>query len=422
MSTSHHRPTEDADPQLRLVPDPHDDAADEGTAPGDGSTDEEITAGGGTDGRGDRADGAEDPADPEGGDDAGPPDGRWTVEHAREVLGRADGPAYHRMLTQLVRPSHSSVLQELAYSPSLSFHDPTCVVVDPEPTTIDTIELYARAAYPDFDRVLAAAFADPALDHLLTALVELMFDEGANVALVTNHGQIIDIALVIAALEAALLAPGRSFGVLGRTVALDDVAEHTNVLVSRMVATRQAFNVPAVQVLQNATRIFLTVPQTANRRRAKLDGDLVRANNIVMRHELEQRLSLGGQLLAMAASGSQDLALPKLMQKARHAWRQRRGDDPGETPTLHLQPLYDRTVTLMRSCRYVLPVAICLDPATPTCRIGAITRVASDDDCHRIMDWIALAHQEGTGIPTIYHWHEDDLLTHVRAFLNRSSP
>ncbi len=42
------------------------------------------------------------------------------------------------------------------------------------------------------------------------------------------------------------------------------------------------------------------------------------------------------------------------------------------------------------------------------------------DDCHRIMDWIALAHQEATGVPTIYHWHEDDLLTQVRAFMHRS--
>jgi hypothetical protein len=73
----------------------------------------------------------------------------------------------------------------------------------------------------------------------------------------------------------------------------------------------------------------------------------------------------------------------------------------------------------MQSCRYVLPIAICLDPVTPACSIGALTRVHETDDCHRIMDWIALAHQEATGVPTIYHWHEDDLLTQVRAYLNR---
>ncbi len=348
-------------------------------------------------------------------------DGRSSVEQARQMLVDADPVSYYRMLTGLVRASHSSVLQELPYNPALSFHDPSVVVVDPEPTSIETIELYARAAYPDFDKVLYGAFDDPENDQTLTALYHLLVNEGANVALVTNHGQIIDIALVIAALEAAMLRPGRSFGVLGEHTSLEEMADRSNVLVSRMVTTRQAFSVPALQVLQSATRTFLSVPQTANRRRAKLDPALVRANNVVMRHELDQRLSKGGQLLAMAASGSQDLTIPQLMKKARSAWRQRRGDDPGEVPTLHFQPLYDGTISLMLSCRYVLPVAICLDPATPACAIGGLTRVREKDDCHRVMDWIASAHQEATGTPTIYHWHEDDLLTQVRAFLNRST-
>jgi hypothetical protein len=30
------------------------------------------------------------------------------------------------------------------------------------------------------------------------------------------------------------------------------------------------------------------------------------------------------------------------------------------------------------------------------------------------MDWIAAEHERTTGIPTIYHWHEDALLTQVR--------
>lgn len=347
-------------------------------------------------------------------------DQRSSVEAAREALAAADPQAYYRSLTALVRPSHSSVLQELPYSAGLSFHDPSVVVVEPEPTNVETVELYARAAFPDFDRVLVAAFADPRLDSLLTELFHLTVHEGANVALVTNHGQTIDIALVIAALQSAMLAPERSFGVLGEHTTIEDLAQRTNVLVSRMVTTRQAFNVPAVQVLQSAGRTFLTVPQTQSRRRVKLDPSLVRANNRVMRHELEARLEHGGQLLAMAASGSQDLTLPEVMQKARAAWRQLRGDDPGESSTLHLQPLYDGTISLMRSCRYVLPVAICLDPARPACEVGAITRIREADDCHRVMDWIALAHQHATGVPTIYHWHEDDLLTQVRTFLQRS--
>ncbi|HTO01798.1 MAG TPA: hypothetical protein VL068_14100, partial [Microthrixaceae bacterium] len=71
--------------------------------------------------------------------------------NARAILADADPAAYYRTLNGLVRSSHSSVLGPLPYTPALSYHDPTCVVVEPEPTTIETAELYARAAYPDFD-------------------------------------------------------------------------------------------------------------------------------------------------------------------------------------------------------------------------------------------------------------------------------
>jgi hypothetical protein len=341
------------------------------------------------------------------------------AEQAAAILAEADPVGYYKMLNGLVRSSHSSLLQALPYTPALEFHSPSCVVVEPEPTNIETVDLYARAAYPDFDRVLLAAFNDPSQDHLMAALYHLLIVEKANIAMVTNHGQIIDIALVIGAWLSAMLAPGRSFGVLGEHSSLEQLADVSNVLVSRMVITRQAFNVPAIQVLQCGSRIFLSVPQTASRRRAKLETALVRANNTLMRTALDEQLAKGGQLLAMAASGSQDLTIPGLMKKARAAWRARRGDDPGEAPTLHLQPLYDGTLTLMQSCTYVLPVAICLDSSTPACVIGGLTRIKEKDDCHRIMDWIALAHQEATGVPTIYHWHEDDLLTQVRARLNR---
>lgn len=406
-------PPEDR-PPLKLVRDSDPDAAVPGAA------DNSIPSGGAlpaeTSSRADRADHVERPAVP---DDVVRPTGQSRTDEARAILADADPAAYYRMLNGLVRSSHSSVLQPLPYSSAISYHDPTCVVVEPEPTNIETIGLYAHAAYPDFDKVLLSAFNDPSQDHLLTSLYHLLMTEGENVALVTNHGQIIDIALVIGALQSAMLATDRSFGVLGEHTTMDALADASNVLVSRMVTTRQAFSVPAIQVLQSGTRIFLSVPQTANRRRAKLEAAMVRANNVLMRSELDRRLAKGGQLLAMAASGSQDLTIPALMHKARAAWRQRRGDDPGEAQTLHLQPLYDGTIGLMQSCRYVLPIAICLDAATPACVIGGLTHLNEKDDCHRIMDWIALAHQGATGIPTLYHWHEDDLLTQVRALLNR---
>ena len=367
------------------------------------------------------------PPDEEGGESSGGDDEPGVPAHrhaapdrlgeSAALLAAADPESTYKSLLQLSRPSHGEVLQALPYTKSLEFHDPRCVKVDPTPSGLDTMELYARAAYPEFDSVLVDAFNSPVNDHLLNNVRHLLFNEGENVALVTNHGQIIDIALVIGAMLVSMCSPQRSFGVLDTHVPMEDLAERINVLVSRMVCTRQAFGVPAMQVLQTGCRSFLSVPQTASRRRARLDPAMVKANNVVMRHQLDLQLSKGGQLLAMAASGSQDLSLAAgLMKKARDAWLKRRGEEPPEeTRTLHLQPLYDGTITLMLSCRYVMPVAISLDPAAPACVLGQMTRLGERDDCHRVMDWIAEAHQEATGVPTIYHWHEDDLLSQVRS-------
>ncbi len=341
------------------------------------------------------------------------------VAQATALLDDADPLVYYRAVKSLVREGHSQVLGPLDYSPDFPFHSPSTVFVDPAASNTETAQLYAHAAYPDFDQVLLAQFTDPVRADLLVALYDLLFVEGRNVALITNHGQIIDIALVVAALFIAMSAEGQTFGVLGDLVTPQEMADRCNTLVSRMVATRQAFGIPAVQVLQSVTRVYLSVPQTASRRRAKMDPSLVKANNALMRFELEKRLTEGGQILAMAASGTQDLTIPQLMNRARAAWRTRRGDDPGEQPTLHLQPLFNGTISLMRSCEYVLPVAVSLDSRTPAMRVGSLTRLREDEDCHRVMDWIALTHQEATGIPTIYHRPGDDLLTQVKALIGR---
>jgi len=342
------------------------------------------------------------------------------VTAARLLLAGADAPSFHRAMGKLARSSQSALLGPLPYSSAYDFHDPNVVAVDPEPAGTETVAVYCRAAYPDFDQVLLRAFADPALDPVLTEVFHLLTSEDANVAIVTNHGQIIDIALVMGAFTVAMSDPARSFGVLGETADPIAMAERNNVVVSRMVATRQALGLPAVQLLQSGTRVFFSVPQTHSRRRAKLDPEVVRANNVVMRHELDVRMSLGGQVLAMAASGSQDIsAAAGMARKARAAWRQRRGEEAPESATLHLQPLYNGTINLMLGCRYVLPVAINLEPGTHACVVGSVTRVRTADDCHRTMDWIADAHQRATGVPTVYHSHEDDLLTQVRGLLAR---
>lgn len=352
------------------------------------------------------------PADP----DAEGDHGRNDLERARDLLEHADGAAYHKSLTGLLRSG--GLLQPMAYNPSLEFHHPRCVVIEPDQSGIETMQLYCHAALPQFDRQLAAPFDAPELDHLIASIYHGIMNEGINVAVVTNHGQLQDIALVLAALVLAICGEDRTFGVLGERATLEEISLRSNLLLSRMVATTQVFSIPTTQVLQAMCRTFYSVPQTANRRRAKLDPELVKANNLVMRDRLERQLADGGQILAMAASGSQDISLASgLARKVRSAWRQRRGEDRADTPSLHLQPLYNGTIHLMLACHYVLPVAINLDESHPACVVGGLTRVRTAEDCHDVMHWIAEAHEQATGIDTVYHQREDALLTQVRAAL-----
>lgn len=358
------------------------------------------------------------PDEADGGEGDG---GRNDLERAYELLEEADGAAYHKSLTGLLRASNG-LLQPMPYNAALDYHQPRCVVVEPDQSGIETMQLYCNAALPQFDRQLGDPFDAPELDHLISAIYHGLTNDGINIALVTNHGQLQDIALVLAALVLALCNEDRTFGVLGERTTLEEISERSNLLLSRMVATTQVFSIPTTQVLQAMCRTFYSVPQTASRRRAKLDPELVKANNMVMRDRLERQLSEGGQILAMAASGSQDISLASgLARKVRSAWRQRRGEDRADTPSLHLQPLYNGTIHLMLTCRYVLPVAISLDESHPACVVGGLTRVRTAEDCHDVMHWIAEAHEHATGIDTVYHQREDDLLTQVRDAL-RSKP
>ena len=361
-------------------------------------------------------DGSRDPSDMSVS--TGPAEDVDPLESARALLRAADPAAWYRTVSALARSTHGALLQPLEYNPSFPFHDPAEVSYGPEESSRDTVHLYASAAYRDFDEVLVGAFRAPESTHLINELFHRLTVDHSNVALVTNHGEIVDIALVLAALVFALSDPDRRVGVLDDHGSLEEIAPRCNVLVSRMVTTRQVFRVPAVEVISTMCRSWFSVPQTQSRRRARIDPELVRANNLVMRNELDATLEQGGQLVAMAASGSQDLSLAaNLVQRVRTTWRHRRGVEPEIAPSLHLQPLYDGTINLMLKCRYVLPLAISLDPAHPACEIGTMTVVREPEDCHGVMDWIAQAHQGATGVTTIYHHHEDDLLTQVRDVL-----
>ena len=171
--------------------------------------------------------------------------------------------------------------------------------------------------------------------------------------------------------------------------------------------------------IRDSCHTYLSVPQTHSRRRARLDPDYIRANNLVMRAALHEKLGRGGQLLAMAASGSQDISAAAGLWRRTRAIRAARTEEIPDAPSTHLQPLYAGTIRLMTSCSYVLPVATSMDDDHSICEVGELTRVRDEDDCHGVMEWIARAHQDATGITTVYHAQEDDRLTQLRDSLTK---
>ena len=132
-----------------------------------------------------------------------------------------------KALSGLARQGPTQVLEPLPYRSNLDFHDPTCVVVDPARPTPTRSSCSPNAAAPT-SRGCSAGFRDPVVAERLGAVYQLVFNEGANVAVVTNHGQIIDIALVGGAADRR--HAGRThLRVLGEQIEVDDLAERFNV-------------------------------------------------------------------------------------------------------------------------------------------------------------------------------------------------
>ena len=135
-----------------------------------------------------------------------------SVERALRLLEEADPAAYHKSISGLLRTGPGALLQPMPYSAARPYHHPSCVVVEPDQTGIETVELYCHAAYPEFDQHLARPFDAPELDHLIANVYHGLVYEGINIALVTNHGQLHDIALVLSALSLGVVLVSNRLG------------------------------------------------------------------------------------------------------------------------------------------------------------------------------------------------------------------
>ena len=70
-----------------------------------------------------------------------------SYDEAVELLVDCDPAAFYESLVSLSRPSHGELLQPLPYSPDLTAHIPGCIVIEPEPTDVETVARFYRERF-----------------------------------------------------------------------------------------------------------------------------------------------------------------------------------------------------------------------------------------------------------------------------------
>lgn len=232
------------------------------------------------------------------------------------------------------------------------------------PQSADVVESVATMAHGMFPELQKRLIEIEEKSQEIEEVGKLL-EDGNNVLLVTNHGDLIDIALAEAALYSMLYK--------------QDVHPRTGIIISKIISlmgARLGEDVaPAAEVLKLlCSDIYLTFPRTETMRRSALKNiipDEINRHNQHMTDRISDALDGGGMLLAIAASGSVD----KLS-----------GED-----TFSLETLSQGTSKMMMHNKtFVLPMAIWLRDDTPVFEICDIPRVLQEDaSTHDVMELIS---------------------------------
>lgn len=236
---------------------------------------------------------------------------------------------------------------------------------------------------PGFLRLIDCFSSQP---DTLSAIRESL-DSGESVSVITNHGEIYDIGLVLGALRVALAR----HALINELSALS--ATSFNIILHRMLAQlgvrdKEGLEASAINILQLVGNIFLSFPRTESSKKstAAIPSELIDACNTRMLAELDKQLAEGGQILAFAPSGSKD-------EPQRNRFGQR---------IKVMKPVNKGTFKLMRRPgTKVLAVSVHVAGADNTsCIISELTTCDSDAACIELLNSIAENHTRLSGIET----------------------
>lgn len=299
-------------------------------------------------------------------------------DHLGLLLEKYDNEDTYSKIEEMGQRNLSELLQSMHYDKTKPYHSIKNCLCETTPISNSDLAPLGPAAHPNFE-VIPPAWRQH--EDMLGFMAGEISRSGENFTVVTNHSNVIDIALVLGGLRLEI------------TKYLDryncdenDFSANTGIVISRGITTTQValsgmgYTMPAVEAIQLFTNVFFSFPTTVTVRNKNFPSELVRLSNELTKLEIDKFRASGGTIMAVAPSASKDVLL-----------RER----------VHMQPLKNGTMDMMKG--WIIPVAITLDGSDPACEVLPWRYVDSYEGCHDTMRDIAKACHRQTLVPHYYH-------------------
>lgn len=299
-------------------------------------------------------------------------------EQITKELQQFDNDLIYSKIEELGQRNLTELLQTMPYNKDNDFHDLSVAVCRANPISNEDLSPLGPSAHKNFG-VIPEAWNKHT--DMMSFLAGEISHSGANFTIVTNHSNVIDIALVLGGLRLQIKKYLEVYGLDEYTF-----SDKTGIVISRGITTTQValsglnMAIPTVEAIQLFTNVFFTFPTTTSVRSKNFPSKLVRLSNELTKLEIDKFRSQGGSILAIAPSASKDLI-----------WRE----------GVHMQPLKDGTMDMMKG--WVIPVAITLDGNEPACEVLKWRYVNDHKDCHDTMRDIAKACHRQSLTPHHYY-------------------
>jgi hypothetical protein len=293
-------------------------------------------------------------------------------------LERFDDQSVYSKIEELAQGNLSDLLQYMAYDKNKPYHSLSTCSLGTIPISNSELGPLGPAAHRNFDVIRPAWRLH---EDMMCFMAGEISRSGTNFTIVTNHSNVIDIALVLGGLRLEIVRFLSRYG-----MDENDFSANSGIVISRGITTTQIslygmdYTLPTVEAIQLFSNVFFSFPTTISVRSKNFPSDLVKLSNELTKLEIDKFKSGGGTVMAIAPSASKDKFFA-------HG--------------VHMQPLKNGTMDMMRG--WVIPVAISIDNNEPACDILPWRYVDTYTDCHDTMREIAKACHRQTLTPHNYY-------------------